>query len=35
MKATIKKQYSLGRSVASIAGRWAIPTALVREILSA
>jgi hypothetical protein len=35
MKATIKKQHAEGRSPASIGARWAIPTALVREILSA
>jgi len=35
MKATIKKQHAEGRSVASIAGRWAIPLAVVRDVLSA
>lgn len=33
MKETIREQFSQGRSVLSIAARWAIPTAIVRDVL--
>lgn len=33
MRETIREQYKSGRSVAAIGSRWAIPTAVVRDVL--